>query len=70
MSTDTNIKLVTLFGSVCEVTNEPVIINGEVTKSVVILKSIKTGDKYWVLRKTVDKLPETIRRDSFVYKPQ
>lgn len=70
MTNKTDVRLVTMFGSVCEVTDEPVMVNGKTDPSVVVLKCIKTGDKYWVLRKTVDKLPETIRRDSFTYKPE
>lgn len=62
-------KMVTLFNNVCEVTDEVVMVNGEPSKSIVIIKSIKTGDKFWVLRKVVDKLPETISRDSFVWHP-
>jgi hypothetical protein len=62
-------RLVTLFGNVCEVTDKPVTINGKPSSTVVVLRSTRTGDEYHVLRKVVEQLPDTIKRDSFDWHP-
>lgn len=61
-------KLVTLFGSVCEVTR-PATKKESPAQNTMVLTNVKTGDTYYVFKKVVDTLPETIRRDSFTYKP-
>jgi hypothetical protein len=66
-------KLVTLFDAVCVVTDEPVWIQRNyvksITKDIVIIRNVKTGARHWVLRDVIEEMPETIRRDSFNYKP-